>query len=99
MEQALLLLAGLFIIVIVCYCLTRKEGFSIFKNLRSKPTTRIQPPYTNPWCTNELGHPIPCPGGCQYTCPSCMWDWPVPVLGANLGANSPNKWCPGPPIC
>ena len=71
-----------------------------FKSLRSTPTApRIAPKYTQPYCVDQHGQPVPCPVPCQYFSSSCEFDYPVPVFGPDIGAYSPNKWCPGPPVC
>lgn len=87
------------IIIIVLFVIVPKEGFA-FNTLSKTP----QPPkiYYNlpaPYCTNYLGQPVPCPEPCQKSCPTCRYSFPVPVFSAKLGAYSPSKFCPGPPLC
>ncbi len=78
-----------------------KEGFGFpFHSLTQTP----QPPNVitsmpAPYCTNNLGQPVPCPVPCQKVCKTCQYDFPVPVFGHEEGAYSPSKWCPGPPLC
>ena len=87
------------IVFMIISFLNYREHFSLFNSIKSFPSTKVAPKYTQPYCIDNSGEPIPCPIPCQYFSESCRYDYPVPVLDPNIGAYSSNKWCPGPPIC
>ena len=99
MNETILILA--IIVVAVVFLTTRTEGFGFpFGSLTRTPMSpTVEPRYSQPYCVDNSGQPVPCKVPCQYSCPSCEYDYPVPVFGPNIGAYSPNKWCPGPPVC
>ncbi len=102
MDDTIIILICIGVAALVIYMIkSNKEEFGFsFDTLTQKPQSpKIAPPYCQPYCSNDLGQPIPCPVPCQYMCPSCQFDYPVPVFGPKKGAYSPNRWCPGPPVC
>ncbi len=90
-------------VILLIYLMARngKESFGFpFSKLTQTPQPpRIVHSLPAPYCSNCLGSPVPCPIPCQYVCETCKYDFPVPVFGPDAGAYSPNKWCPGPPLC
>jgi hypothetical protein len=96
MNTIIIILAILFVILYK----TQQENFFPFNTLRKTlPTPLIINSLPEPYCVNKYGQPVACPLPCQYFCPSCKYDYPVPVFGPYSGAYSANKWCPGPPVC
>ena len=117
MDNCIIILVCTLLAMLLVYTISKKEGFGFpFNTLSRTP----QPPNVifsmpAPYCTNDLGQPIPCPIPCQKVCETCQYDYPVlaaqsaapsptshqlvPVFGIEEGAYSPSKWCPGPPLC
>jgi hypothetical protein len=72
---------------------------SLFNKINRKPILIETPDnYFLPYCTDELGRPVPCPVPCNEYNPACQFNYPVPVLSGDIGAYSPSKWTPGAPL-
>ncbi len=102
MNDTIIILICISISVLLIYMIkNNKEGFGFpFDKLTPVPESpKTDPAYFQPYCSNDLGQPIPCPVPCQDVSPTCQFDYPVPVFGPKKGAYSPSKWCPGPPLC
>jgi hypothetical protein len=84
--------------ILICMIRGDTEKFGFPFDTTPQPSQNL-PPTVLPYCTDKLGNPIPCDKPCQCTSPSCQFSFPVPVLSKNMGAYSPSKWCPGPPMC
>ena len=90
---------------------THAESFTpvdpVLQNLHRTPTTVTEYTLPNPYCANDLGQPVPCRRPCNnllmtgdptVVATTCLWDFPVPVFGPYMGAYTPSKWLPGPPL-
>lgn len=87
-------------LVAVLYVKSTRENLGFpFDKLYQEPRVNVVPRYSQPYCMDQHGNPIPCSQPCQDWNPACKYDFPVPVLSDKIGAYSPSKWCPGPPVC
>lgn len=102
MDNSLLLLIVIAVVVVLLVLRHRQtEGLGgPFNTLTSTPQPpRVAPVYRQPYCTNSTGFPVPCKPPCQEDNPACEYDYPVPVLSNEMGAYTPSRFCPGPPLC